>query len=63
MDAAASQKDPTSDCIRCGDSELVRAGNSYWTCHACAPPPPPKPKTSKKTLKKGEGQADLDDYF
>ena len=31
-------KDRNSDCIQCGASPLVLAGNSYFTCLKCQPP-------------------------
>lgn len=59
---APREKDPASDCLVCGDSPLVRAGNSYWKCVRCAPPPPPEKKT-KKAKKRDEDQSDISDFF
>lgn len=62
MDATRA-KDRQSDCTACGDSDLVRAGNSYWMCKACAPPPPPKKKTTGKKDKIDADQPNLDGFF
>ena len=34
-DVFTEDREAKEDCIQCGDSGLVRAGNSYYTCRAC----------------------------
>lgn len=36
-----------NDCIQCGNSDLVRAGNSYYTCPQCVRSNQVQPKSAK----------------
>ena len=44
----ATLPDPLGECMLCGTSELVKLGNSFWTCSRCIAPAPKKVTKNSK---------------